>query len=73
MSVIRTVAFSCDSQAVGSCHVQSEASEGTSTAHKTYLRTQGWRFRNGVHRCPACASHERFQAAQARDPQQVDG
>ena len=72
MSVIRTVAFSCDAQIAGSCRVQSEASERTSTEHKTYLRTQGWRFRNGVHRCPDCALLERTLSGRATTEQPTE-
>ncbi len=49
MSILKMVSAICDT-----CHFQSSQYPGTSPELKTNLRLLGWRFRNGIHRCPTC-------------------
>ena len=49
MSIVKMVSAVCDT-----CHFQSSQYNDTSPEVKKTLRLLGWRFRNGVHRCPTC-------------------
>ena len=49
MSIIKMVSARCDI-----CGHLSSSYEAPSPEVKQTLRLLGWRFRNGVHRCPTC-------------------
>jgi len=52
MSVIRFTSMKCDH-----CGHESQAYIQNPTETKKQLRTEGWRFRNGIHRCPSCVAN----------------
>lgn len=52
MSIVKMVSAVCDI-----CHHQSSQYNAPSPEVKQTLRLLGWRFRNGVHRCPTCVGN----------------
>jgi len=49
--MIRTIQAQCDV-----CGTVSDLTDPSSTDLKKALRQEGWRFRNGHHRCTRCAT-----------------
>ena len=65
MAIIKSVSIRCDL-----CGYVSRTFSGSNAETKQALRGEGWRFRGGVHKCPACVTNATSQ--QTPDAEETD-
>lgn len=65
MAIVKSINLRCDL-----CEYLSRTFTGTNAEAKQALRAEGWRFRGGVHKCPACVVNATSQ--QTPDAEETD-